>query len=174
MIPYTETITVSSSWSCPESGTYKVICIGQGGDATTDGKIGDMGQIKMKFLTFTKGESVSCTISTYTAFGTHINCAKGASLPIALAPNGSSVINNLAIGGTGGYTLDGTFGGSGAIFAYLGSNSSAISVTAPNKNGGQPGETGLGYGAGGGFRAKSTEKLVTLGSNGAIIIQRVA
>ena len=69
MIPYTEVITQSKGWSCPESGTYKVICVGSGGDGTTDGMVGDMGQIDMKCLALQKGASISCTISSDTSFG---------------------------------------------------------------------------------------------------------
>ena len=174
MTPYTEIITQNMTWYCPENGTYKIICIGSGGDGSVDGKIGDMGQIGMKFLSFVKGQTVSCTISSNTAFGTYINCAKGGTLPIALAPNGIPTVTNLAVGGIGGYTVDGMLGGSGAIFAYSSGTSSNIASTAPIKNGGLAGDTGIGYGAGGGFKAKSTEKTVTQGRMGAIIIQRIA
>lgn len=173
MTPYTEVITQSKSWSCPESGTYKVICVGSGGDGTTDGKVGDMGQIDMKHITLQKGVSVSCTISSDTSFGSYITCSKGASISLAMAPNGLSLSTGLFVGGVGGYTLDGTFGGDGAIFAYSGSNASIMTSISPIKNGGMPGSTGLGYGAGGGFTENNMNKSVTMGRSGVIVIQRV-
>lgn len=173
MIPYTEVITQSKGWSCPESGTYKVICVGSGGDGTTDGMVGDMGQIDMKCLALQKGASISCTISSDTSFGSYMSCSKGSSIPLALSPNGSNVCTGVFVGGVGGYTLDGTFGGNGAIFAYTGTNATNLTSTSPVKNGGMPGATGNGYGAGGGYASNTAGKSATLGRSGVIVIQRV-
>lgn len=85
----------------------------------------------------------------------------------------SNVCTGVFVGGVGGYTLDGTFGGNGAIFAYTGTNATNLTSTSPVKNGGMSGATGNGYGAGGGYASNTAGKSATLGRSGVIVIQRV-
>jgi len=85
----------------------------------------------------------------------------------------NSTVAVIGVGGVGGYTLDGTFGGNGAIFAYTGTNATNLTSTSPVKNGGMPGATGNGYGAGGGYASNTAGKSATLGRSGVIVIQRV-
>lgn len=108
-------IEASQEWICPETGSYKVICVGGGGG----GVVGSSGGT--------------------TSFGTYLSAGGGVMT--------RSILGASSIGGSGGYTVNGVYGGSGAYL--FGSDSSAYLASAVN-NGGHIAQTGIGYGAGGG------------------------
>lgn len=95
-IQYIET---SQKWICPETGSYKVICVGGGGGG------------------YNLGEGIN---GGTTSFGTYLSARGGGVIT-------SEGVNAAGMGGSGGYTVNGVYGGSGAL-VNDGSNSSHSAV----------------------------------------------
>lgn len=159
---YYRLITSNTNWKCPKTGTYKIIAVGKGGDGGSN-SVGCAGKLAEAVTDITKDTSVSCSFSSGVSFGSIVTAADGASEPV---PFGQSIAP-YAAGGEGGYTPDGVYGGVGAAFGPGISGMAGLNAT---KNGGFPGSTGFGYGAGGGCTNTGTALQHTSGSGGCIVV----
>lgn len=169
---YMTIITANAVWSCPQTGDYKVICVGKGGNGNRSGtsySVGEGGEIKEAVLNLTADTNVSCAFSSSAStFGSYLSAATGSTFSPVISSMG---MTKFAVGGTGGYTLDGIYGGAGAsAVSYANESATVTAAFAPaSKNGGAAGRVGFGWGAGGGCSDNGS----TNGSSGVIIITRV-
>lgn len=111
-------IEASQEWICPETGSYKVICVGGGGGGYS-------------------------TSGGTTSFGTYLS-AKG-----GISASAYSQFDYTIMGGEGGYTVNGVYGGSGAAVYKSNDGTVCCGISAVG-NGGNAHANGSGYGAGGG------------------------
>ncbi len=133
-------IKSSGTWTCPISGTWKVICVGGG----SSGGIFDR-----------TSNSYKQNIGGTTSFGNVISASGG-----GICQYYEIHKNIVCCGGYGGY--DGiNYGGSPAIMIEYGSNSYAIAGA--SLNGGVVGCQGIGFGAGGGSSSKDSGELALPG-----------
>jgi len=165
---YLKIIDSSCEWVCPADGDYKVICVGHGGESSiTNGIfVGKSGEIAMGVYAFSTGDKVNCTISHQSSdFGSKLKAKNGNNEEIKSIPQNSTYL----IGGYGGYTLDGVFGGCGAFCAVAGEETVLTVSSSASKNGGAPGCCGIGWGAGGGV----SNSVQSEGNDGVIIISGI-
>lgn len=169
---YFKVITSAQTWTCPAAGDYKIICVGAGGDGAASGVVGCAGAIAEAVVSLAANATVACSFTSgVAAFGSHLSAAKGGTFTPFGFVNGT---NRIAMGGEGGYTLDGVYGGVGEK-TVLSATDNTPSMNSPaTKNGGAAGRTGFGYGAGGGAylydNTSDGNNKHTNGAGGAIII----
>lgn len=128
---YVYQIKSSQTWTCPKSGVYKIITVGGGSCGC--------------YIPSTA--SVNSINGGTTSFGSFLSAPGGQACPIKLL-----LTVRQSYGGEGGFDLT-KFGGTGEIYIQNSGSSSSAAVTSypATANGGSLGQTGKGYGAGGGF-----------------------
>ena len=172
----------TGTWTCPETGTYKIIAVG-GGAAGTASYGGGSGELALGTLALQKGDVVQYQIGqggrNGTAFGS-FQCNSSSSIFGDLTAPGANGNSGgfdggvgASAGGAGGYDLQ-TYGGRGMHYMADPSSSSAATyvrqgLMAPDRNGGTSANagavtSGAGYGAGGGANQD--------GKDGVIVIMR--
>lgn len=170
------TKAATGTWVCPADGYYKIVVVAAGRSGS-GGSPGSRGDIAAEVIYYTVGQSVNYSIQKSgeyndTYFGT-VSVGAGAVKSLPPIITGAAAYS---VGGEGGYTIDGVYGGGGAVSCQYNVSDALAEVCFMDstKNGGMPGTTGTGFGAGGGVvKAVGGAVTYTAPEAGGVIIQEV-
>lgn len=122
------------TWTCPETGTYKVIAKGCGGSSNGLGTGGASGSYSEKTRLFRKGETLSVVVALLQGYNTEVTFSDG-----SVMTAGSGASNTPGVASGGDLNLAGSLGGA----------SGAAGANGLGTHGGAGAEAGV-YGGGGG------------------------
>ncbi len=102
----TQILTESGTWTCPRSGTYRVTCIGAGGQSICGGSQsggGGAGGIAESILPIQKGSNYILTLdSAVTSFGNLLSTNAGSNASDSIINGAYSVYSGTGGGASGG------------------------------------------------------------------------